>query len=97
MPRLGDAAEIERRLRAGGDDAWLTPGEIALLFRKHRSSIDRWLNSETGVKMAGARRVIRIEESPGGHRRANPQDVVWLLDRWRASRAAAETNPSADS
>ena len=96
MPKLGDAAEIERRLRAGGEDAWLTPGEIGLLFGKHRSSIDRWLNSKIGVRMGGQRRRLRSVDSPGGHRRANPADVIWLLDSWRASKAAAqrEINPA---
>ena len=96
MPRLGDAAEIERRLRAGGDDAWLTPGEVALLFGKHRSSIDRWLNSARGVRMGGEHRIIRSEESPGGHRRCNPDDVAWLLDAWRASRQRARSFTPAD-
>lgn len=93
MPKLGDAADIERRLRAGSDEAWLTPGELGVLFGRHRSSIDRWLNSKTGVKMAGQRRKIRSMESPGGHRRANPEDVIWLLDSWRAARAAAQSEP----
>lgn len=97
MPKLGDAADIERRLRAGGDDAWLTPGEIGVLFRKHRSSVDRWLNSKLGVKMGGQRRKIRSVESPGGHRRANPADIIWLLDTWRASQAAAKTDPPPES
>lgn len=96
MPRLGDAAEIERRLRAGGDEAWLAPGEVALLFKRHRSSIDRWLTSKVGVKMGGQRRLIRSEESPGGHRRCNPEDVIWLLDAWRASGARARVTPPAD-
>jgi hypothetical protein len=97
MPKLGDAADVERKLRAGGPDAWLTPGEMGLLFNKHRSSIDRWLNSRLGVKMGGTRRRIRSVESPGGHRKANPADVIWLLDAWRNSQKAAETDPPAES
>lgn len=95
MVRQGEPAEIETRLRAGGDAAWLTPGEVAKLFRRHRSSIDRWLNSEHGVKIGGQRRKIRYVESPGGHRTCNPDDVLWLLDEWRKVRNADQpTQPA---
>lgn len=89
--KLGTANEIEERLRSGGDGAWLTPGELAILFHRHRSSIDRWLNSATGVRIGKQRRKIRYDESPGGHRTCNPEDVIWLLDEWRKRRVAASS------
>lgn len=91
--KIGDPAEIEARLRSGSDEAWLTPGELAVLFRRHRSSIDRWLNSEHGVRIGKQRRKIRSESSPGGHRTCNPEDVIWILDEWRRQRTAARSSP----
>jgi hypothetical protein len=63
----------------------------------HRSSVDRWLNSENGVRVAGQRIKIRWVEAIGGHRKCHPADVIRLLDTSRS--AVAQTRavePPAD-
>lgn len=72
--QMDDPAELERRLRAGGDRAWLRPGEIAAVLRVSRSTVGNWL-------AAGK---IRYRMKAGGIQRlGNPVDVLRLLDESR--------------
>lgn len=70
---MDDAAELERRLNAGGDDAWLSPGEVGVLFGRDRATIHRWL----------IKGWARTRSSFGGHRVCNPEDVRARLAEWR--------------
>lgn len=63
-----------RRLRSGAE-AYLTPGEVAALFRVDPRTVTRWAK-------AGRLRCIR---TPGGHRRFLDSDVRALLEVRSAS------------
>jgi hypothetical protein len=73
---MNDAAELERRLNAGGEPAWLTPGEVGVLFGRDRSTIHRWIK-------AGR---FGYRESIGGHRVCDPADVIRELAQWRETK-----------
>lgn len=86
---LGTPEEIEAKLRAGGPAAWLSVGELAVLFGRHRTVAHRWLAHPQGVRMFGKRWPLRIADDPGGNRTINPEDVIALLDAWRDTNKAA--------
>jgi excisionase family DNA binding protein len=83
-----DVSDIERRLNAGGDDAWLRPGEVAALLGVGRTKVHEMLNSGT----------IGYRIKAGGiQRRCNPDDVTRLLSESRREhRAPNDPNRSGE-
>lgn len=78
---VNDASEIEQRLRAGGDEAWLRPGEVAALLGVGRTKVhDLLTNGTIGYKV----------KAGGIQRRCNPADVLRLLEDARRERRAGE-------
>jgi hypothetical protein len=76
-----DAAELERRLRAG---EWLTPGEVAKLLDLSRTKIHY---------MIVAGELGAANKPHSAHRTCNPEHVLRELDRLHADRAATGNPP----
>jgi hypothetical protein len=65
----GAPEEIERRLAAG---EWLRPGDVALLLKVDRRTVDRLLRAE--------RIRYRLVPGTGRYRECHPDDVQRELD-----------------
>jgi excisionase family DNA binding protein len=65
---VDEPAELERRLHAGGEGAWLTIGEVAAVLGAARTNVDRMLR--------GGRLRYKVKVGTGKHRICNPEDVL---------------------
>lgn len=84
-------AELLARLRAGGDAAWLTTGEVAMLFAPSRRSKKGYVERST-VHAWIADGKISYTKTPGGRRRCNPADVLALLEQAGEVRRGGESS-----
>lgn len=58
--------QLRQAVQAG---QWLTPGEAAVVLRLSRMTVHRWI----------AKGWIGYRQTPGGHRKCNPEDLQRLL------------------
>lgn len=82
---MDDEATLEQRLAAG---EWLTTGEAGVLLRASRWAVIR--ATQNGWRIGGVVYELHYDETPGGHRRCDPDDLGAILAAKGRARADQE-------
>jgi hypothetical protein len=78
-------ADLEQMLAEG---QWLSPGQVAVLLGGSRWTVIR--ATEYGWKVGSEVFPLRADETAGGHRRCNPEDVRRIMEAKAAHRVTQD-------